>query len=491
MKTGLGKERGRAPVLAALSALALLAAAPAMAAPDGQSATGGQAEGAALSTPAGDSGLGSQFIDFLNQDQGVGPLAPVGEKLRSWGLTPSLAMVQIMLGNPSMGEHVGHYETVTIFDVGLDADLERLAGLHGATLHTDYFFVPPPYDNGNIFGGYGGDSLIGNAGPYIPRTSHLTQLTWEQKLLGDRLDVEVGKSNSLKYFAKPLCNQDFLCQTSSLQTSVGMNPPPYANYGARIAYGITPDITAQVGYWKSNTAFPFTNGWDGWNGSVHLPNGVTDAHPNTNLYLANLVYQTTYDTDPYPRKYELMVYYNDGEQTDLYTGSTHKGTDGMYVGGRQTVWRADGGTEKTAHPTAVSLYGSFYTTFDQQNNSGLNSSGLQSELNAGAILEAPFASRPLDTYSVKVLWDRVTNDAQSYLKYENTLAGGTYTAGPDEVAFGLDANLMLAGDVIAQPWVMYVCDPNTLQNPYYAGTPKSGVAIGMNVVVLLGKMLGI
>lgn len=437
------------------------------------------AAGYCTNVQAGDqSGSGSGFIDFINGDTGPGPLAPYSKKLRDAGITFDLNMLNIYVGNPSMGQKTGQYENVTLFDAGIDLDLEKLIDLPGSTVRFHYLYVPWTYNSGT-FGTYGGDSLIGNSGPYIPDEWHLRQFIWEQKLFDNRLETSFGIDQAANYFAAPLCNQPFLCQLGSLQHGVGFNPPPYANWSARAAYHFTPEWTAQVGFWRSNTAFPFTNGWEGWNGKVTLPSGYVLEEANESLYLANLVYQTTPKTDLYPRHYEAMFYHNDGQQSSLSTGKTHDGTNGMYLGARQTVWRES--DDPTA--TSVSLYASLYASFDRENGYGL-----QNELDAGITINGPFASRPYDSYSLKFVWNRLTNDAQSYLKTSNL---GRYTVGRDEMSIGVDANFVLAGDVIFQPWVNYVWNTNSLQNPTASGNPKDGIAAGFTLVVLLGKTLGL
>lgn len=493
--------RTKAPELAVISVLAWAMWAPASGAEEAQpvsvpaEATADPETGTAAGSGApdgADRGFGSAVADFLNGPGVPGPLSPLGEALHSAGFKPVLNLVGMDIHDLSMGETRGKHESLMLLTAGLDTDLQTLAGLHGSTVHFRYLYVPGPHDNGDLFGSYGGDSIVGNAGPFIPYVSHLTKFTWEQRLLDDRLDVEIGKSNAADSFAKPLCNQPFLCQGLSLQDSVGFAPPPYPNWSGRVAYDILPELTAQVGYWRYNTKFPFSRGWEGWSGTVDLPARFGSAHishPNVGLYLGNLVYQTTYKTDSYPKYYELMLYHNDGEQTDPYTGATHKGTDGMYIGGRQTVWR-ERGDSGAPRPTAVSVYSSLYASFDD--HQGVSSAlGLKHELDTGVTLEAPFASRPFDSYSLRFLWHRLTDGEVSYLRAYNT----NYTRGADEMAAGVDANFMLAGSVIFSPWALYVWNPNTLQATQngvsYNGNPKSGFAVGGTVVVLLDKILGL
>ncbi|WP_180966850.1 carbohydrate porin [Cohaesibacter celericrescens] len=420
----------------------------------------------------------SGLVDYLNGPGVPGPLAPLGEKLHEVGITPRISMLNILLANPSMGQETGKHERVTIFNLGFDTDLEKLVGLPGSTVRFQSLYVPDPFNIGT-FGAAAGDSFIGHSGPYIPKQWHLNQLTFEQKLFDDRFEAAFGVDNAGNYFGKALCNQSFLCQGASLQDGVGMNPPPYSNWSARASYDLTPEWTAQVGFWRDNSAFPFSTGWEGWSGSVTAPNGAKIVDPNSSLYLANLVYETTAQTDLYPKRYEAMLYYNDAEQTNPNTGEKHDGTSGIYIGGRQTVWRQD----ETPTSTSLSLYASMYASFDQD-----NSFGLGSEVDAGVILQGPFESRPFDSYSLKFAWNHLTDDEQSYLEAQNT---GTYTVGPDQFMMGVDANFMLAGNTIVQPWANYTWNVNTFENPSYSGDPDDGFSVGVNMVLLLDKALGL
>lgn len=420
---------------------------------------------------------GQNFLDRLAGHDAPGPLTPLGERLRDIGVTPQLNMLNVLISNPSVGQVTGKYERVTIFGMGFDLDLERMAGLSGSSIHFLQLYVPSPYNTGT-FGAYAGDSLIGRAGPYIPKEWHLSRLNWEQKLFDDRLEAAIGVDQAGNHFAIPLCNQGFLCQ-GSLPAAVGINPPPYSNLSARLAYRFTPEWTAQLGFWRDNEAFPFSTGWEGWDGDVTGPGGVRIEDPNSSLYLANLVYETRPENDPYPRRYEVMLYYNDADQTNPATGDRHKGTSGIYLGGRQTVWRAS--PEPTA--TSLGIYGSLYASFDRD-----NSYGLGHELNAGLILQGPFASRPFDSYSLKFIWHHLTDAGQSHLIDSNT---GNYTVGPDEYLVGIDANFVLGGHTIVQPWVTYAWNVNTALNPVYRGNPKDGWGIGVNLMVRLDKILGL
>lgn len=403
-----------------------------------------------------------------------GPLSGIGEKLNNWGFTPTFNLVQMYLANPSVGQQTGNHEALTFVAVGGDFDLQKIAGFPGATIHFQQLFVPFTHNLG--WGTQAGDVLAGQPGPYVPKVSHLAMFTWEQKAFHDKLDVEVGKSNPGLYFGAPVCNQGFGCQSAILQNSAGMNPPIYVNWGGRVRYSLTPEWSVQAGMWRSNPAFPFTNGWE-W----------TDSVPDSNVYLANVTYRTTYQTDPFPKSYELMFYYNTRTQTDPFTLGTHKGTSGMYFGGRQVIYRPDGGNSTAPDPTAVSLFATATASFDSHSTTGLAMTG-----STGVILEAPLRSRPHDSISLSFNWATLTPHEQEYLKQENLAAGGTgYTVGRTQYGLKLDANIALTRSIILSPYVMRTWNTNTWGNAAYAGTPRNGFVAGILASVFFDKMLGL
>ncbi|PRE45680.1 carbohydrate porin [Burkholderia multivorans] len=403
-----------------------------------------------------------------------GPLASIGRKLNDWGFSPSLNLVQMYLTNPSVGQQTGKHEALTFISVGGDFDMEKIAGFPGATIHFQQIFVP--FTNNLAWGSQVGDVLAGQPGPYVPQISHLGIFTWEQKAFHDKLDVEFGKANAGAYFAAPVCNQGFGCQSAILQNSAGMNPPVYVNWGGRVRYNITPEWSMQAGLFRSNPAYPFTNGWE-W----------TDSVPDSNVWLASTTYRTTYQTDPYPKSYELMLYYNTRTQTDPLTEETHKGTSGIYIGGRQVVWRADGGLKGAPDPTAVSLFATATGSFDWRSSYGIAMTG-----SAGVILDAPLRSRPHDSISLSLNWATLTPHEQAYLKQENLASGGTgYTVARTQYGLKLDANIAITRSIILSPYVMRTWNTSTWGNPTYTATPKNGFAAGIVAAVFFDKMLGL
>lgn len=420
-----------------------------------------------------------------------GIFADQGQWLVDHGITPHLTFTQMYFANPGVGVDTDNSQAVSIFTVGASLDMEKLVGLKGGTIHYEHLFAPW-IDNDN-YGGQASSSIVGTIGPYIPQTSHLTLFTYEQKLLDDKLTLEAGKSNAGNYFALPLCNTPTMCVSSTLQNVVGINPPPYANWSARMAYDLSPKLRVQTGWWRSNNAFPFTNGWES--------NAGDSGGDVSNVYMANVSNKADFSMEKYPLSYEIMGFYNDGTQTNPYytvngtskvfdTASavkTESGVSGVYLGAKKTIWRADGGNSDSPMPKSIAAYASMTQAFGDD-----NAKGIQNQGNAGLQFNHMFASRPFDSYGLNFLWARLTDAEQNFLQDAHLAAGGEgYDVGQTETAVSVDANFILSKGIIFSPFAMYSWNSNSMLNPYSATEPESGFSFGATLHFQLDQILGL
>jgi porin len=434
----------------------------------------------------------SAHAGVTEQDAKQDPERPMfweaGQALQSWGITPTLVLTQMVLSNPSAGQQTGNHQALTLVAVGADVDLAKAAGIPGATIHFQQLFAPSVV-NGE-FGGQVGDSIAGQPMPYIPKKAHLMLLTWEQRFLQDRLVLEVGKSNAQRYFGLPVCELPFGCFSPVLANNAAINPPPYANWSARVAYKPTANLTVQTGLWRSDSAFPFSNGWE-----------RSRDTPQSNTYLANLIYKTDPAQDRYAKQYEFLFFHNTAAQANpAYTVSgasrifnptqaaaSTKGTKGIYYGGKRVVWRADGSDPATPGATSLSVFENVATTLDKN-----VATGLQTTATLGVTLKGLMKRRPFDSVSARLIYTRLTRDEQQFLRDANLAAGGTgYQVGRNEYAIGLDATIIATPNLIISPYVQRTFNTNTWLNPYYAGKPRDGVVAGVIATVVLDKMLGL
>ncbi|MGF6969375.1 porin [Paraburkholderia sp. WC7.3g] len=395
----------------------------------------------------------------------TGPFAGFGKKLNSLGVRPIFNLIQMYLANPSAGSDTRNHEAVSIVSYGADFDLERLMGLSGTLIH---FVQLATFSTNDAYGMQVGDSIVGPSAPFLPKVSHLGVFTIEKKAFGNRLDVEFGKTNPGLNFGLPTCNTGFGCQ------NMPYAPPVYSDWGGRVAYSVTPELTVQAGLFRHNAASAFTNGWE-W----------SDNGTGSNTILANLTYKTTFATTRYPYSFEVLYYRDSAEQTNPLTSATHKGTSYLYFAGKKTVWRPDDADEHGS-PSALSVFGTLLTTLDQY-----SSRGLQNYASGGLTWDGPFKSRPHDSYSVQVNWTRLTGDEQKFLQNSSYDAGSRYTVPRNEFTLSLNANIQVTDSIIVTPYVSRTWGINTFSNPMSPVAPRNGYAGGVLMIAFFDKMLGL
>ena len=77
----------------------------------------------------------------------------------------------------------------------------------------------------------------------IVEGSTLTRLTYEQRLLNGRLDLEVGKSNVHQHFFIPNTLDPFTYDTPLLNVNADFNSIPYALWMGKATYKLTKACT--------------------------------------------------------------------------------------------------------------------------------------------------------------------------------------------------------------------------------------------------------
>lgn len=397
-----------------------------------------------------------------------------GVWLSDHGIAPHVGLTQVYLGNPSMGTQTDKSESLSLISVGADFDLNKIIGLEGGYIHFEELFVP--WTHNLSYGTQAASVIGGKPGPYIPKVSHLTLFTYEQKLLEDKLSIEVGKSNAGNYMATPICNTGFTCVNAILQDSAGINPPPYANWSTRIAYDVSPKLRVQAGWWRSNNAFPFTNGWESDTGD----SGGT----LSDVYLADVAYKTDFSMEKYPVTLEAMGFHNTREQVNPLTSATSDSVSGIYMAGKKTFWRQDEGKSYDRNPKSLAFFGALTHSFEEN-----TTNGVETQLNTGITLNHPFESRPYDSYSLSFIWDQLTKSEQQYLQ-QSYKGEGDYKPGRNEYALALDGNFILSDSIVFSPFIMRTFNSSSWLNPNTTNNPKSGVVLGMALHIQLDTLLG-
>jgi porin len=333
-----------------------------------------------------------------------------------------------------------------------------------------------------------GDDTVGFQYPRIFKGNELSMLTYEQHLLGNRLDIEFGRSNPMRYFGLPTCQDSLTCFDDVYSFDADAVPIIHSNWMGRIKYNLTDAWYVQAGGSEDNHSVVHTNGYD-WNGT-----GATGA-----LALGEVGYRTTFATAKYPEEYELIGYYNSTTHLDpLYTISGNSkilfpketalgehGTGGIMGDAQKLVWRADGGHGNTHYPFSLMSYGGFGYSPD-------NTVPVKADIYGGLTLQSPFQSRPLDQYGVEIHWSRLTNREYEFLQDSYSHAGGVGSiAGSNKVIFEVNSQIRLLRDVFIQPSVQYVVNPNDYYAPTSRNYARNGVVVTATLVWHAGQSLGL
>lgn len=155
-------------------------------------------------------------------------------------------------GNTAGGMRTGAVST-SLFDFGVEVDLERLAGWRGATLHTSWF-APMGQDLsseyvGNLF-------TVSNAAAF--HSLYLYELWFQQNFLNDALSLRVGQLAADTEFAGSAYGSLFLNATFGWPPFLSNNLPnvgpafPKGTPGVRLAVNPTDWFTFQSAVYQGD-----------------------------------------------------------------------------------------------------------------------------------------------------------------------------------------------------------------------------------------------
>ncbi|KQO71625.1 porin [Methylobacterium sp. Leaf465] len=417
----------------------------------------------------------------------VGPLAPWATEMAARGLTFDVNVYDFYQANPTMGLRPGEQSNSAYFVLSMTADMQKIAGISGGTINfTQTFFGL--VRNLNMAADIG-DTTVGYQPPFNPNFARLSLFTYQQKLLDDRLVVEVGRTHPDRYYGLPPCNSINSCFQDMFYFNAGFTSPLYGVWGANVAYKLSPTTYVQAGAFSVN---PNTNGLSGYDfGYERLAGAVV---------MTEIGRKTDFSQEAYPGRVSLTGFYNTADHEDnfktalgrskgLFPGDPalqKSGTSGVVLTASQTVWRADGGAEAAnPHPASVSVYTGTGYAFDPTIPIRFNSF-------AGILLQSPDQSRPNDTYGLKANWQRINANYADFLADANFISGGSGAPfSRDKFIFEANAHIDVGAGVILEPVIQYVVNPNSFWNPYTARRPKDGVYGGFTLVVPLGTLLGL
>lgn len=375
------------------------------------------------------------------------------------GVTVQLNYLSESAGNPTGGIRRG-VAYADQFLLGVDADLNRLLGIKGGTIH----FVGTQRDGNSLSQRYIGNSLAPQEIFDGSENTRLTILSYQQKLFNDRLDIEVGRLPAQGAFlVSPLyCNFQNVgvCGSPEIVFSdTSFTFFPTSTWGGHAKYFLNDKVFFHAGAFEVK---PSTVGQNdhGLNFSLHGSTGV--------FVPLELGYTTTAANDPYPRNYGIGAIVDRSTYSDpvtdvsggrsLFSGlapRTRFGRSLVYGRFDQTVWRPDPASTRALQVFGVAAVGV----------GGRQTQDFQ--LEAGAVLTGPFASRPYDTVGVVGTYQKYSPLGLANVRAARASQGlSSANVATDQILFEVNYGFQVTPAVRLTPNLQYIVNPDQNGIPF-------------------------
>ncbi len=374
------------------------------------------------------------------------------------------------LGNVSGGiRRGGSYEGLA--NIGLDLDANRIAGIAGGAVH---FLVSDI--QGQSFAAYSGSSYLNNrvfAG--VGPTLRLNELSYEQSLFGQHLNLRVGRIPAYTQFDGSELYCTFitsLCRTPAAYTfDRGYPPYPAASYAAIAQVRIAGPVYANVAVFENEPVLSTTShsGFPGRDWGLNYASGATIP--------AQLGYRTTAQQERYPRAFDVGGFYDTGRYADplLDAGGrnriqfggpsrTDTGLSQLYVQAQQMVYRPDPADR------GVTLFGGAnWATSGQPSVARM--------VFGGAYFRGVVPGRPNDTAGLAVsllgVNPRITERISSLLAKST---GGQ--ASRSEISYEVNYGLAVAPGFTFKPFLQFISHPDQSGSAAPSGNNTHALFVG-------------
>jgi porin len=392
------------------------------------------------------------------------PITAMGQQMGQAGIYFNLGYTEdlsrLVAGTPKVGTSpIGHT------NAGVTFDLDKLLGIPSASVHVIF-----EERNGRSNSGGTDIGLNQNAGPVKYR---LTQFYWEQGFLGDKIDLQVGRTEPTLEFAVSDLSCAFVtgvfCSQPGTWYSQNKNGAyPATEWGGRLNVAVTPQIYFKLGaYQDTPVGTGFMNAGFDWRTA-----GSTGA-----FIPAEIGYLTGFSDVRLPSKYDAGFWYdtsqyNKGNQAGNPTVTNR---EAGYIQLQQTIWRPDPKTNQS-----ITLFGGAIW-YNQ-------SPAYTGQYYAGLYDRAPWGSvRPLDTFGIVGTMATINQSGTACLPINCT--GTPHGGAPFDKTFLFEVNygIGLVPGLTAKPYAAWSVQPFTQTNP--SAHVENGVAVGVELTVVFEQLL--
>ena len=399
------------------------------------------------------------------------------------GLSFVLNYTSESAANPIGGIRQGTAYTGQIL-FGIDADLGRLAGIDGGSLHT---LVTQRHGRGlsnDFIGNSTSVQEIFGAG----QTSRLTLLSYEQKLFDGRLDIEFGRlPANAAFLTSPLyCN---------FQTNATCGSPTFAFVDTNFTYYPVSTWAAHAKLWLTDTVFLHAGAYE-VNPRTQQPtdNGIDwSTRGATGVVVPmELSYSTTFANDPLPRNYGIGGIVDESDYADpvldtrggpsVFSGLdrlTRFGRSLIYARFDQMVWRPDPNA-----PRGLTLFGVAMK----------GTGGRQVEdyfLEGGVVLTGTFDDRPYDTAGFVISTQKYSALGLANLRAARASLGfDPGSVASQQIMMELNYGIQLSPAARLTPNLQYIVNPDNQRFPFRARPIANAFVLGAKFSVDLFTLAG-
>ncbi|MEA1831618.1 carbohydrate porin [Methylobacterium durans] len=367
---------------------------------------------------------------------------------------------------------------------GIDADLNRLAGIDGGSLHIAVT---------NRHGRSLANDYIGNNTSVQEifgggQTTRLTLFSYQQKLFDNRLDIEVGRLvANIAFLNSPIyCN---------FQTNSACGNPTFVFKTSNFTFWPVASWGAHAKAWLTDTVFFHAGAYEvnplhqqpGDNGLDFSTKGATGA-----IVPFELGYSTTFANDLLPRNYGVGGWYDASDYADpvrdvrggvsVLTGlpsATRFGRSGVYARFDQMVWRPD----PTA-PQGLTLFGVAMA----------GTSGRLIEdyfLEIGALQTGTFPGRPFDTVGFVVNTQKFSPLGLANITFAQNALNLNRSIPTQQIMMELNYGIQVTPAIRLTPNLQYIINPDQTRFPFRTRNIPDAFVVGAKLSVDLFTLAGL
>jgi porin len=408
----------------------------------------------------------------------VGQVAPPPEKAPELASESSFKLTATYIGQAAGNLRGGLRRDAAYAGrilISSELDLKRVIGVPGAVLHV--WFT-------NRQGTNLADRALGTSTGvqeiYSPQTSHLSVFTYEQALLGGRLELEAGRTPAnVSFFSSPLC--------AYLQTNSACGSPtflfknsnltyfPPSSWGARAKAQLGDRSYVQVGVYEVNPdrTRPAATGLE-W--SVKNATGV--------IVPFQVRYSTTSRRVARPGTYEIGGWYDAAAYSDPVEDdaggvavlsdrpyATRYGRSGMYVSADQVVWQSISDSERRLQLFALVM---------------VKLSGRVVEdrfLQFGLLQTGTFPRRRADTIAFVINDQAFSRLALRNIREARASVGDAGELPRHQIMMEVAYGARVTEHVRVSPNIHYIVNPDQLSDPFRTERVGNVLAIGLKLTV--------